>query len=151
MVAAFADLPNRPAVWLYLPPPAYGTRYGIQPLVIEEEIIPQIRAVAKAAGIGTIDVHGPLVGHPGCSPTAYIPLPDRVKNTTHVEDVGCSGAPALTRTGDRLLRRQLLFQLSYGCRRPGGVAPGAAASRGWDVPHRERLPSCHLSPPCRPP
>jgi len=64
LVTTFAKLPSKPAVWLCLPPPMYSKRYNVQPQVLEKEIIPQIRQVAKANNCGVIDVFAALNNHP---------------------------------------------------------------------------------------
>ena len=64
LVTTFAKLPSKPAVWLCLPPPMYSKRYNVQPQVLEKEIIPQIRQVAKANNCGVIDVFTALSNHP---------------------------------------------------------------------------------------
>jgi acyl-CoA thioesterase-1 len=72
LIASFEALDTKPVIFLCLPPPALAPpNYFIRGEVIEKEVIPAINSVARAHGLGVIDVHAALVGHPDM-------LPDRV-------------------------------------------------------------------------
>jgi lysophospholipase L1-like esterase len=64
LVETFARLPQKPQVWLCLPPPAYSKRYGVRPEVIRDDIGPMVKQVASDEHIGTIDVFAALSRHP---------------------------------------------------------------------------------------
>ncbi|MBD3275230.1 MAG: hypothetical protein GF372_07965 [Candidatus Marinimicrobia bacterium] len=60
MVQQFEKLPSNPRIWICLPVPAYEVRWGIRNHVITEEVIPRIRATARAEGIPTINLYAVL-------------------------------------------------------------------------------------------
>lgn len=72
LIASFAALDAKPAIFLCRPPPALSPpNYFIRGDVIDREVIPAIEAAARARGLALIDIHGALAGH-------LEMLPDRV-------------------------------------------------------------------------
>jgi acyl-CoA thioesterase-1 len=64
MIAELARLPTGPRLYAVLPPPALHANFGIDPAVIEQQIVPAIRRVAAATGVTLIDVRGAFAGAP---------------------------------------------------------------------------------------
>jgi lysophospholipase L1-like esterase len=63
LVDSYAALPSHPKIYLNLCPPAGVNGYQIVGSVIENEIIPDIKQVAAAKGVPTIDVFDAFGGH----------------------------------------------------------------------------------------
>ncbi|MCD6303935.1 MAG: prolyl oligopeptidase family serine peptidase [Planctomycetes bacterium] len=62
MIETFRKLPSRPKIWLCYPVPVARDRWGIRESVVKGEVIPILESVVKQAGVGAIDLHGPLSG-----------------------------------------------------------------------------------------
>lgn len=60
----FASFERRAKVFLCLPPPVYEDRWGISAKRIQDELIPMIQRVGKVRGVGVIDLHTAMSGHP---------------------------------------------------------------------------------------
>ena len=73
LVDHFAALPSKPKIWLVIPVPAYGVNYGISGTVIEQEVIPMIKAVAQKKGLPTIDLFTALSNHADMFPDKIHP------------------------------------------------------------------------------
>jgi lysophospholipase L1-like esterase len=73
LVDSYAALPSHPKIYLNLCPPAGMNTYQIDGAVIENEIIPDIKQVAAAKGLPTIDVFDAFGGH-NYDPTLYSDL-----------------------------------------------------------------------------
>ena len=64
LVDSFQALPSRPYIYLCLPIPAVGEVWTIRDSVIEQEILPRIRAVAQERHLPVIDLYTPLKPFP---------------------------------------------------------------------------------------
>jgi len=64
-VAWHVDGPGRPRVYLLTPPAAYPNRFGIDPAIVETQIVPIVERVALASDVPVIDVRTATAGHPG--------------------------------------------------------------------------------------
>ena len=64
LVDSFMALPSRPYIYLCLPIPAEGEVWTIRDSVIEQEILPRIRAVAQERNLPVIDLYTPLKPFP---------------------------------------------------------------------------------------
>lgn len=64
MVEHFQQLPSKPRIWLCLPVPVYETRWGINNLVVQGQVIPRIEKVATEKGLPVIDLYTALLGQP---------------------------------------------------------------------------------------
>lgn len=73
LIDLFANLPSHPRVFVGLPVPAYGGQFDINPDVIKNEVIPILRAVAKAKGVMTVDLYTALSGRPELFPDLIHP------------------------------------------------------------------------------
>ena len=63
LIDSYAALPSHPKIYLNLCPPAGTNGYQIVGSVIENEVIPDIKEVAAAKGLPTIDVFAAFGGH----------------------------------------------------------------------------------------
>jgi lysophospholipase L1-like esterase len=63
LIDTYAALPSHPKIYLNLCPPAGTNGYQIVGSVIENEVIPDIKQVAAAKGLPTIDVFDAFGGH----------------------------------------------------------------------------------------
>jgi MYXO-CTERM domain-containing protein len=63
LVDSYAALPSHPKIYLNLCPPAGTNGYQIVGTVIENEVVPDIKEVAAAKGLPTIDVFDAFGGH----------------------------------------------------------------------------------------
>jgi acyl-CoA thioesterase I len=69
LVSAFQALPNKPQIWIVLPPPVFSDQEGkISPEYFQQSIIPRIQQAANQTNMPTIDVYSVLAGHPEYSP-----------------------------------------------------------------------------------
>ena len=59
-IKTFKELKSRPEIFLVLPAPAFSGGFGINNKVIEGEIIPSIKKIAKKAKLKIIDINKPL-------------------------------------------------------------------------------------------
>ena len=63
LIDSYAALPSHPKIYLNLCPPAGTNGYSIVGSVVENEVIPDIKQVAAAKGLPTIDVFDAFGGH----------------------------------------------------------------------------------------
>lgn len=66
MVVVFQQLPSQPLVVVCLPPPVYREGFDIRGGVLKDEVIPAVRALAKAKAIPLLDINTALANHPEC-------------------------------------------------------------------------------------
>jgi len=76
LVQEFQNLSTRPQTILCLPPPAFQNKFGVRPLVLENEIIPKLELLMDQNNITTIDLHSPLKNDMVLFPDAV--HPDRI-------------------------------------------------------------------------
>jgi len=62
MIDAFRSLPSKPQIYVCLPIPAFPARWGITDEVINRDVIPAVRGIAKATGAKLIDLNSPFKG-----------------------------------------------------------------------------------------
>lgn len=62
LVRSFQALGTRPGIWLCTLAPAYGREGGRADRVIQEEVIPRIREIARRTGLPVIDLNSALLG-----------------------------------------------------------------------------------------
>lgn len=60
MIEQLSGLESKPQIWVCLPVPAYGERWGIREEVVRDEVVPIVRQVAKETGVKIIDLFTPL-------------------------------------------------------------------------------------------
>jgi len=65
LIEEFRKINPKVIVYACLPVPAFGSPWGISEEVINGELIPLVRKVAKEAGVNTIDLHAALNGKTG--------------------------------------------------------------------------------------
>ena len=73
MAKSFENLPSNPKIYLCLPAMAYEIKWGIRNSVIEEEVIPKIKKVAKKNGWKVINLHKATANMPEHFPDAIHP------------------------------------------------------------------------------
>ena len=71
MIKAFRELDAKPKVYLCLPAPVVGERWGISDKVVTEDVIPLIKKIAEETEAPIIDLYTPLKDKPEL-------LPDKV-------------------------------------------------------------------------
>ena len=60
LIQEFQNLTTSPEIIVCLPPPAFHKKFGVRPLIIENEIIPKLQIVIAQNNLTTIDLHTPL-------------------------------------------------------------------------------------------
>jgi acyl-CoA thioesterase-1 len=55
-VSSYTELPHQPSVFLLTPPAAYESKFGIDPGIVQNEVVPIVNRVAAKLGIPVIDV-----------------------------------------------------------------------------------------------
>jgi len=73
MADHFIALPSKPKVWLCLPVPVYGPRWGINEPIVKGKISPIIQHVAGEKKLPVIDLHTALSGKPELFPDKIHP------------------------------------------------------------------------------
>ncbi|WP_205503651.1 GDSL-type esterase/lipase family protein [Rufibacter psychrotolerans] len=63
-VRSFKALASKPKIYLALPLPAFEEKWGITGSIIQDEIVPAIKDVARQTKVKTIDLYTPFVGKP---------------------------------------------------------------------------------------
>lgn len=56
VVTSYAELPNQPSVFLLTPPAAYENTFGIDPGIVQNEVVPIVNRVAAKLEIPVIDM-----------------------------------------------------------------------------------------------
>jgi lysophospholipase L1-like esterase len=66
LIDSFKKLSSSPKIYLCTPPPAFASNtFGVQPSVIDNEIVPIVKEVAKETGAEIIDLHTLMQGQTG--------------------------------------------------------------------------------------
>ncbi|GAB3748869.1 GDSL-type esterase/lipase family protein [Spirosoma pomorum] len=66
LIDSFKKLSSSPKIYLCTPPPAFASNtFGVQPGVIDNEIVPIVKEVAKETGSEIIDLHTLMQGQTG--------------------------------------------------------------------------------------
>jgi len=73
LIKEFRDLPSRPMVFICLPAPAYGVKWGIRDSIIRADVIPMLKRVAKLNHVLIINLNKPLSNHPEWFPDLIHP------------------------------------------------------------------------------
>ena len=60
MVTHFAELPQKPRVFLCTPVPVHKDAFGIRETVVRDEVVPTVRKVAERAEVPVIDLYAAL-------------------------------------------------------------------------------------------
>jgi lysophospholipase L1-like esterase len=64
LISEFQALPNKPQIYLLIPPPIFNDSLGPNNTILMQQIIPQIRQVAAENGLQLIDFHAQMAAHP---------------------------------------------------------------------------------------
>lgn len=73
LVDTLQALPSHPMVFVCLPVPAYGVKWGIRDSIIRADVIPMVKKVAKARKLKTINLYKALSGHADLFPDQIHP------------------------------------------------------------------------------
>ena len=73
MIETFRTLKSKPKVYICLPVPVFKSRWGITDKIVNDDVIPATRAVAKKTGIQLIDLNTPLKGKAALVPDSVHP------------------------------------------------------------------------------
>ncbi|MCH2059027.1 MAG: GDSL-type esterase/lipase family protein [Verrucomicrobiales bacterium] len=73
MITTFRSLKSKPQVYVCLPVPVFKTRWGITDKIINENVIPATKAIAKQTGAKLIDLNTPLKGKAALVPDSVHP------------------------------------------------------------------------------
>lgn len=101
LIDHFLQLPSKPKVYVCLPVPAYIDNFGINGTVIEKEICPLIKQVAKEANVPVIDLHTALSGHPEFFFDGIHPNTDGATLIAQTIYQYLTGAPIINPAGDQ--------------------------------------------------
>lgn len=99
LIARFADLPARPAIWIAKPMPAFSAAFAISEAVIAGEVIPAIETVAREAGVGLIDQYAAMKSHGDLVPDGIHPNPDGASFLAATVFTTLTGRPAPPASG----------------------------------------------------
>jgi lysophospholipase L1-like esterase len=73
LIKEFRSLPSKPLIFICLPAPAYGVRWNIRDSVINADVIPMLKRVARLNKVKIIDLNKPLRNHPEWFPDKIHP------------------------------------------------------------------------------
>ena len=94
MIAEFSALKSKPKIFVCLPVPVFATRGGITDDVVNKDVIPATKGVAKATGATLIDLNTPMKGKGALVPDNV--HPNAAGATIIAETVASAlGVPAL--------------------------------------------------------
>ena len=62
-VESFLQLPSHPKIWICYPVPVFKDNYGIRESIMKDQVIPDIKKIARAEKVPTIDMYKALTGH----------------------------------------------------------------------------------------
>ena len=79
LIKEFKKNGNNPVIYVCLPVPAYGIRWGINDSIIIHDVIPQVRVVAEETDAEVIDLFAPLSGKEEMFPDKIHPNKDGAK------------------------------------------------------------------------
>jgi lysophospholipase L1-like esterase len=79
LVNTFKKLKSKPKIWVCLPVPVYETRWDIRAEIVDNEVIPAIKEVAKELNLPIIDLYAPLSNKPELFPDKIHPNADGAK------------------------------------------------------------------------
>jgi acyl-CoA thioesterase I len=80
MISDLSNLPSHPTILIGLPVPAYGINYDIDDRILNSQIVPLVRQLAKEAHLRLIDLYRPLQGHPEWFQDKIHPTAEGAKN-----------------------------------------------------------------------
>ncbi|RNI31701.1 GDSL-type esterase/lipase family protein [Rufibacter latericius] len=63
-VTSFKKLPSKPQVYVCNPLPVFETKWGINEPVVNNEILPAVKKIARKTKVKTIDLYTPFLGKP---------------------------------------------------------------------------------------
>ena len=61
LINSFERLDSKPQIYICYPVPAYSDKFGINDVVIRDEIIPYINSIAEISGVEVIDLYSALL------------------------------------------------------------------------------------------
>ena len=64
LINDYQSLPTNPQIWLVVPPPIYENKEYWDNMILEQQVIPQIKQVASELDLPTIDVNTALTDYP---------------------------------------------------------------------------------------
>ncbi|MDG6222574.1 MAG: GDSL-type esterase/lipase family protein [Candidatus Bathyarchaeota archaeon] len=64
LINNYQSLPTNPEIWLVTPPPIYYNDYYWDNMILEQQVIPQIKQVAIELDLPTIDINTALTDYP---------------------------------------------------------------------------------------
>lgn len=101
LLDSFRQLPSAPVVFACLPPPVFGVNEsGIDPALVNMEVVARVRQAAKAACVPVIDLHTPLIGHAAWFPDGVHPSREGaalLATSIHAAIKDTTDAPAMRR------------------------------------------------------
>lgn len=73
LIKEIRALPSKPFVFICLPAPAFGVRWGIRDSIIRADVIPMLKTIAESNKVPLIDLNIPLINHPEWFPDLIHP------------------------------------------------------------------------------
>lgn len=61
-VRSFKKLPSRPQVYIAYPVPVFEDKFGISKEVVDNEVLPAVKKIARKTKVKTIDLYNPFTG-----------------------------------------------------------------------------------------
>lgn len=103
MIDAFRSLPTHPKIFICLPAKVFNAAYGIDEMVLANEIRPAVVQVGKDKGVNVIDIYDTTKNYSATFPDGVHPNAEgALIIATKVERLITYNVPAITRTGDTL-------------------------------------------------
>lgn len=76
MISELKNLPSHPIIFICLPVPAYGINFQINDTIVNNNVVPLIRKIAKKNKVKLIDLYHPMSNHAAWFPDKIHPTAD---------------------------------------------------------------------------
>jgi len=120
LVCEFKALPTNPRVIICLPPPVFnGGQWGIRESVLENEIRPRVKEVARATGAEVLDLATPFRDHPEFFPDRVHPNPAGAGKIAALVAARIKGESAAPKAFNCDVQVKGLTSLKLRCAEPG--------------------------------
>ena len=107
LIAELRALPSHPLIMLCLPVPAYGINFSINDRVVNNQVVPMVKTIAKQNKTLLVDLYKPFSGHPEWFLDHIHPTKAGAGEMAQVL------AKALVRTGRRSRAGNSKFKIQY--------------------------------------
>ncbi len=84
LIQNFQNLITKPEIFICLPPPAFQKKYGVRPLIIENEIVPRLKMIISQNNLFSIDLNTPIKNNVDFFPDSIHPNRNGTKKIAEI-------------------------------------------------------------------